>query len=139
MRVRRRNGPPMRYLVLACDFDGTLAHAGTVDETVVKALDRCRASGRRLILVTGREVADLSKTFSRLEQFDYVVAENGATLYRPTTREEKPLAAPPSQPFVEALRAAGVSPISVGRSIVATCSPHETAVLETIRNSGLEL
>jgi HAD superfamily hydrolase (TIGR01484 family) len=129
----------MRYLVLACDFDGTLAHEGIVDEAVVKALERYRASGRHLILVTGRELADLARTFPQLDQFDYVVAENGATLYHPATRDEKPLAEPPPAEFVAALRAAGVSPISVGRVIVATWSPHETAVLETIRNLGLEL
>src|SRR5262249_1465987 len=42
-------------------------------------------------------------------------------------------------PSSEALRAAGASPSSFGRSIVATCAPHETAVLETIKSSGLEL
>ncbi len=33
----------------------------------------------------------------------------------------------------------GVGPISVGHSIVATWEPHETTVLETIRDLGLEL
>jgi hypothetical protein len=40
---------------------------------------------------------------------------------------------------VEALRSHGVSRISSGRVIVATWSPHETKVLETIRDMGLEL
>src|SRR5512142_2746641 len=46
--------PAMRYLGLACDYDGTLATAGTVDEPTLDALRRLKAAGRRLILVTGR-------------------------------------------------------------------------------------
>jgi energy-coupling factor transporter ATP-binding protein EcfA2 len=37
------------------------------------------------------------------------------------------------------LRARGVGPVSAGRVIVATWEPHETTVLETIRDLGLEL
>jgi hypothetical protein len=68
-----------------------------------------------------------------------VVAENGALLYRPATRQETRLAEPPPPQFVSALRARGVAPISVGRAIVATWHPHEQAVLDVIRELGLEL
>jgi HAD superfamily hydrolase (TIGR01484 family) len=129
----------MRYLVLACDFDGTLAHDGTVQQTVITALEQCRASGRRLVLVTGREKVHLEEIFARLDLFDYVVCENGGTLFRPTDHSERVLAERPPDTFVEALRARDVGPISVGRVIVATWSPHETAVLEAIRDCGLEL
>jgi len=128
-----------QYLALACDYDGTLAHDGVVEETVVAALSRWRGTGRRLLLVTGRELRDLRHAFPHLDLFDYVVLENGATLYNPATGDEKPLAAPPSSEFVDELRARGVGPISVGRVIVATWSPHETTVLATIRDLGLEL
>jgi hydroxymethylpyrimidine pyrophosphatase-like HAD family hydrolase len=37
------------------------------------------------------------------------------------------------------LIAAGVSPISVGHVIVATWEPHQAAVLETIKEQGLDL
>jgi hypothetical protein len=40
---------------------------------------------------------------------------------------------------VEALRARGVSPLFVGHCIVSTWQPNEAAVLETIRDLGLEL
>ena len=129
----------MRYLVLACDYDGTLASDGVVDDLVVAALERCRASGRRNVLVTGRELADLKQTFRRLDLFEYVVAENGGTLFRPAKNEERVLAERPSDEFVSALRARGVGPLSVGRVIVATWTPHETVVVETIRDFGLEL
>src|SRR6266481_4091831 len=49
----------MRYLVLACDFDGTLASDGKVRVETLAALQRLRDSGRKLILATGREHKDL--------------------------------------------------------------------------------
>jgi HAD superfamily hydrolase (TIGR01484 family) len=129
----------MRYLALACDYDGTVATHGRVDEPTLAALKRLLASGRKLILVTGRELPDLMSVFPHLDLFERVVAENGALLYRPATREEKVLAAPPPEAFVQALRERGVGPISTGRVIVATWHPHETAVLKAIRDLGLEL
>jgi len=90
-------------------------------------------------MVTGRELTDLQRTFHRLDLFDSVVVENGAVLYSPETGCERPLAAPPAREFIDALRTRGVDPISVGRVIVATWSPFETQVLETIRDLGLEL
>jgi hypothetical protein len=130
---------PMRYLALATDYDGTLASEGRVLEETIAALERLRQSGRKLILVTGRELDDLLRVFPEIELFDMVVAENGALLYRPDTREEKPLTSSPPEEFVKALRDRGVDPLSVGRVIVATWHPHETTVLEAIRDLGLEL
>jgi len=78
----------MRYVALACDYDGTLAHDGTVDDETIVALECLRESGRKLLLVTGRELDELARVFPRLDLFDRVVAENGALLYRPATREE---------------------------------------------------
>ncbi|MBW4576027.1 MAG: Cof-type HAD-IIB family hydrolase [Aphanothece sp. CMT-3BRIN-NPC111] len=129
----------MRYLALATDYDGTLASEGRVLEETIAALERLRQSGRKLILVTGRELDDLLRVFPEIELFDMVVAENGALLYRPDTREEKPLTSSPPEEFVKALRDRGVDPLSVGRVIVATWHPHETTVLEAIRDLGLEL
>ncbi len=82
---------PMRFLALATDYDGTLAHHGRVDEPALEALERLRESGRKLILVTGRELGELLGIFPQIELFDRVVAENGALLYRPESREEKAL------------------------------------------------
>jgi hydroxymethylpyrimidine pyrophosphatase-like HAD family hydrolase len=129
----------MRYLALCTDYDGTLATDGQVLSGTVTALEQFLASGRRLVLVTGRELDDLKKVCTRLDLFDYVVAENGALLYKPSTGEETPLGARPSDAFVALLRQRGVGPISVGRVIVATWEPHESTVLATIRDMGLEL
>src|SRR5215470_5155550 len=100
----------MRYHAVACDYDGTLAHNGRVNDETVAALERLRGSGRRLIMVTGRELDDLRQNFSRLELFERVVAENGALLYCPKTRKEKSLAEPPRREFVRLLEERGVSP-----------------------------
>jgi HAD superfamily hydrolase (TIGR01484 family) len=128
------------YIIcLATDYDGTLAHDGLVDRSTVKALEDFRRSGRKLVLVTGRELPDLQHCFSRLDLFDRVVAENGALLFNPATKHEEPLSSSPPEAFVEALRAKGVQPLSVGRVIVATWEPNEKAVLETIRDLNLEL
>jgi hydroxymethylpyrimidine pyrophosphatase-like HAD family hydrolase len=129
----------MRYLSLACDYDGTLATHGRVDKATRAALERLLASGRKLILVTGRELDDLLSVFPDRHLFEWVVAENGALLYRPGGKEEKLLAPRPPERFVQALRKRGVQPVSVGRSIIATWRPHETTVLEVIRDQGLDL
>ncbi len=129
----------MRYLALATDYDGTLATDGAVDTATVAALERVVASGRKLILVTGRTLDDLARVFPRLDLFHRVVAENGALLYRPAAREEKQLGETPPPEFIEALRARGVQPLSIGRSIVATWEPHEATTLDVIRALGLEL
>jgi hydroxymethylpyrimidine pyrophosphatase-like HAD family hydrolase len=129
----------MRYLALAADYDGTLATDGVVLPDTVAGLERFVSTGRKLILVTGRELDELLAIFPQVHLFERVVAENGALLYRPGTHEEKPLGPAPPPEFVEALQARGVGPISVGRVIVATWQPHETAVLEVIRDLGLEL
>ena len=129
----------MRYLALCCDYDGTIAHHGRVDEPTIAALERLRESGRKLVLVTGRELDELQEVMPRLDLFARVVAENGALIYRPETREERLLDEAPPQSFVDALVERGVGPISVGRVIVATWEPHENTVLKTIRDCGLEL
>jgi hypothetical protein len=67
------------------------------------------------------------------------VAENGALLYRPASRESVLLGEPPPAAFIQALHTRGVTPLFVGRVIVATREPHENTVLEVIRDCGLEL
>jgi hypothetical protein len=80
-------GENMRFLALACDYDGTLARHGRVEASTIAALERVRASGRKLLLVTGRQLDDLRSVFVEVDLFDSVVAENGALLYDPRTPE----------------------------------------------------
>ncbi|MGE3985422.1 MAG: HAD-IIB family hydrolase, partial [Dehalococcoidia bacterium] len=129
----------MRYFALATDYDGTLAHDGVVDAATTETLIQLQASGRSLILVTGREIDDLQSVFDRLDLFAWVVAENGALLYEPSTRDEFKLAEPIDPRFAAALKRKGIEPLSTGRVIVATREPHEATTLQTIRDLGLEL
>src|SRR5262245_25569754 len=129
----------MRYLALACDYDGTLATKGIVDGATLAALGRLRATHRKLVMVTGRELEDLAQVFPHIQLFDRVVAENGGVLYDPGTGEVLPLAGPPPSAFVRELERRRVEPLSVGRVIVATWKPHHETVSEIIRDMRLDL
>lgn len=128
----------MRFLLLATDYDGTLACEGHVQQDTVAALERLRASGRKLVLVTGRHMPDLSTVFSRFDLFERIVAENGGLLYHPAARHETMLCEPPNQRFLALLRERSI-PFVPGRTVVASWRPHEEAVLEAIRNLDLDL
>ena len=131
--------PDRPYQVLATDYDGTLATEGRVPSEAVEALKRFVRSGFRVVLVTGRVVTDLNGVFPALALCTSVVAENGAVLYNPASGDLRPLAPPPPDEFVLALRHANVAPLAVGRVVVATNNDHRERVLETIRELGLEL
>jgi hydroxymethylpyrimidine pyrophosphatase-like HAD family hydrolase len=128
----------MRYHALALDYDGTVAHHGQVAPATVQALRRVKASGRKLILVTGRELEDLKIVFPEWAVFDRIVVENGGVLFRPDLREITALGPPPPEALIEALRNRGVTPLSKGLVIIATWEPHQAAALEAIRDLGLE-
>lgn len=129
----------MRYFVLAADYDGTLAHDGQVSDATIQALVKCRASGRHLVMVTGRELRELVVVCPALYLFELVVAENGGVLYRPSTKEARLLTQAPSVLLLDKIRSLGVGPISVGHAIIASWRPHEIAILEAIRELGLEM
>lgn len=128
----------MSYLALATDYDGTLADKGHVRQSTLAALERLRAAGRALLLVTGREVPELLSIFPRVELFDLVVAENGALLYWPRTGQERSLGSPPPDSFISEVRRRGVSPFSLGQVIFATWRPHDAAVLEVLQELKLD-
>jgi trehalose 6-phosphate synthase len=125
-------------LALAADYDGTLASDGQVEPQTLAGLRRFRASGRQLLLVTGRRLDDLRRVFPDLEIMDLVVAENGALLYWPASGRELVLGAAPPGGLVAALRDRQVRPLDVGRSIVATVHPYEEVVAEVLHQQDLD-
>ncbi len=129
----------MYFLALATDYDGTVATDGRIAADTVASLKQLKGTGRRLILVTGRELPQLKEVCPEIDLFDRVVAENGGLLYDPATGEERALASPPPNRLVKRLKRLGVRPLSVGRSIIATWEPHSATVLDSIRLLGLEL
>jgi hydroxymethylpyrimidine pyrophosphatase-like HAD family hydrolase len=128
----------MRYLALATDYDGTLAKDGVVSGSTLRALQLLLDTGRKLILVTGRQLDDLRTVFPQLKMFHRVVAENGALLYDPASNEERVLCEKPPQALLDELKRRRV-PFSVGHAIVATHVPHDVATLRAIKALGLEL
>jgi hydroxymethylpyrimidine pyrophosphatase-like HAD family hydrolase len=124
---------------LACDYDGTLAHEGCVSPSTIGALRRYHALGRRLIMVTGREISDLCGVCSCVELFDRVIAENGAVMHWPASGLTSALARPIADEFVRSLRRQGVAPLGRGRVIIATTRRWEGTLLEAIHEQKADL
>ena len=123
---------------LACDYDGTLAHDGVVGAETIAGLDRFRAAGGRLAMVTGRELPDLQSVCPVLDRFECIVAESGALLYRPSDGFTQLLCPGASAELAAKLAQAGAHPLSVGRAIIATREPYETIAFGLIKELGYE-
>lgn len=128
----------MQYRALATDYDGTLAHDSHVNEETLAALQRFKDSGRKVILVTGRELSELESVFPEFRVCDAIVAENGALLSWPAEGRDEVLGQPVPEKFVTEAVRRGVSPFSVGKVVFATWRPHEAVVLEVIQSLGIE-
>jgi len=128
----------MQYQALATDFDGTIAHDSHVQVETLAALWRLKNSGRKLILVTGRELPELESVFPEYGVCDVVVAENGGLVWWPSERREEVLGEPVPASFLDEMIRRGVQPFSVGKVIFATWRPHEAAALEAIQSLGIE-
>ena len=129
----------MRYLGLVTDYDGTLATGGAMSSVVAEGLERLRKSGRHAIMATGRKLDDLLAICPYVDLFSYVVAENGALLYEPRSRESTLLADPLPDGFLSAVQDANIAPLEIGKVILATHVPNQDRILQIIRELGLEL
>src|SRR5437868_3846010 len=129
----------MAWPILACGYDGTLAHDGVLLDGTAAALDKFLAADGRLLMVTGRELADLQSVCAVLDKFEWIVAENGALLYRPADGFSQLLCSGASAELAQKLTQAGARPLSVGRAIIATREPYETLAVKLIKELGLEL
>jgi hydroxymethylpyrimidine pyrophosphatase-like HAD family hydrolase len=128
----------MRYVALAAGFDGTLARDGRCDERCIDVLKALSATGRKLILVTARELRQLLEIFPEARIFDYVVAENGAVMHRPATRQSEILAQAPPEILLQELRRRHVTPLSVGSSIITTVRAHEQEINDALHKLKLD-
>jgi hypothetical protein len=131
--------PALSWEACAFDYDGTLARDGVVAVPTIEALRRLRTTGKKLLLVTGRRLDDLLRIFAHAELFERIIAENGGLLYRPQTGDHLTLSVPPPEKFVALLQARGVQPLEFGYVVVATREPQQSAVLQAIKDLGLEL
>ncbi len=109
--------------VMAFDFDGTLAVDGVVPAAVARALERCRAMGHALFLVTGRRFETVA--LGRLaELFMGIVWENGAVLTHTGSGETFLPFGQLDANLVKALEERGI-PFERGLAIAATWIPHD--------------
>ncbi len=90
-------------------------------------------------MVTGRELPELQQVCPFLDRFEWVVAENGALLFKPSKNFSRLLCPPASAALAQKLGEAHAQPLSIGRAIIATREPYENLVINLIRELGLEL
>lgn len=124
------------YRAVAVDYDGTLTTSGRPSGDVLAAIAETRADGRRVVLVTGRILAELRSVFpGAAGHFDAIVAENGAVAAR--AGRTRLLAAPVPGELAAALAARGVG-FRRGEVLLACDRADEPAVLAAVRELGLE-
>jgi HAD superfamily hydrolase (TIGR01484 family) len=124
----------MYRLIMAFDFDGTLAVNGDVPPELEAALEQCRASGHVLFLVTGRRFKTV-KLGSLEDLFAGIVWENGAVL---THRASGEIYLPFGQldaRLLKAIEEAGI-PFERGLTIAATWTPHDQALWRVLSAYG---
>lgn len=124
------------YRAIAVDFDGTLTSDGRAPAPdVAGALAEARASGLRIILVTGRIIEELERAWPAVHQsVDCVVAENGAVL---RTASWHRLLADPVDPRLDAALSSAGLPFRRGEVLIAAAAADEPSILGCIR--GLHL
>src|SRR5215470_7028787 len=125
----------LSFAMLASDYDATVADDGVILPDTLKALIKLKDSDWVMGLVTGRELLDVCE---RIDIFDLIVAENGALLYSPKTRDVVELTSPPPGDFIIELSRRGI-PFSAGDVIVASDDTYAQQLLSVIRDLGLEL
>jgi len=128
----------LSFVMLATDYDATVADDGVILPYTLKALMQLKDSGWVMGLVTGRELPDLLDACEPIDIFDLIVAENGALLYLPRTKDVVELTSPPPGDFIIELSRRGI-PFSAGDVIVATDVSYSQQVLSVIRDLDLEL
>lgn len=128
----------MKFLVLALDFDGTIAQDDVLDPSVRQAIAELRSRGIVVILVTGRIIDDLRRITGNLQFVDAVVGENGAAIEFPGSGYRTALASPPPASFLQDLQKLGI-PHAVGECIVEADSTKASAILSVLQRQELPL
>jgi HAD superfamily hydrolase (TIGR01484 family) len=124
----------MYRLVLAFDFDGTLAVNGDVAPELEVALEQCRTNGYALFLVTGRRFQTVQ--LGRLgDLFAGIVWENGAVLTHTASGETYLPFGHLDARLLKALEESGI-PFERGLAIAATWTPHDQTLWRVLTAHG---
>src|SRR3954464_5479402 len=106
-------------MVVALDVDGTLYDGVEVAPDALKELRQARAVGHTLVIVTGRRWEELGTVVPDVvELVARAVCEEGGVMVDTTTGGVTLLAEPVEPDLVDALNAAGVPMLDVGRVVV---------------------
>lgn len=116
-------------MVVALDVDGTLYDGTQVANEAVDALREAHRDGHVIIIVTGRRFDTLADVVPAvLPLCTVVVAEEGGVLVDMATGSTTLLAPPIDEVVVDALTAAGVTDLDVGRVAVGADRRFEAAM-----------
>jgi hydroxymethylpyrimidine pyrophosphatase-like HAD family hydrolase len=125
------------FRAIALDYDGTLTTRERPSEEVLAALRETRASGMKLLLVTGRILSELRRDFPEVgDYFDAVIAENGAVTWSEGAGV-RALVPAVSRDLEVALVARDV-PLRRGDVLFATDANYDGIVLDEIARLGLD-
>ncbi len=124
-------------MLVALDVDGTLYDGTTVAPEAVEALQRAKADGHLLVIVSGRRWETLDSVVpSVLHLFDRAVCEEGGVMVDVSTGELSLLAEGIEPGMVDALRDAGVRSLDVGHVVIGAPSEMSATVAEVRARLG---
>lgn len=129
----------MKLCVFALDYDGTIAQNDRPDASVLDAIADARARGIKVLLVTGRILAELRRvTGADLRFVDAVVAENGAVAHFPETGHTTTLGPPVPPALVARLSESGIS-FQAGECLIDADATSASRMLDIIHNLQLPI
>jgi hydroxymethylpyrimidine pyrophosphatase-like HAD family hydrolase len=127
---------PDYFRAIAVDFDGTLTTGGRPADEALDAIARARHGNRRVLLVTGRILAELRSVFADVDDwFDAIVAENGAVIS--SCSGTRQLAPPVDARVARALEGGGHD-VRRGAVLVACRADADRDALAEIHRLGLD-
>ncbi|HZX53363.1 MAG TPA: HAD hydrolase family protein [Ilumatobacteraceae bacterium] len=118
-------------MVIALDVDGTLYDGVEVAPEALKELRGARSDGHTLVIVTGRRWEELNTVVPDVvELVARAVCEEGGVMVDIATGNQTLLAEPVEEDLVDALNAAGVPMLDVGRVVVGAPTTSLAVVTE---------